>query len=110
MLASEGDFQVEKTQTKLLKLMNMFVLRNAFGRQRESFESDIKIDLVTFSKPYHAVFIRAPVIERVWGNCRALARLENKIILAQQGNLIAATFHPELTDDLRIHKYFLEMI
>ncbi len=110
VLAEQGDFEVGKTETKLLQLMEMRVNRNAFGRQRESFESDINIALKGFSKPYHAVFIRAPAIERVWGKCRALAKLENKIILAQQGNLIAAAFHPELTDDMRIHKYFLEMI
>jgi 5'-phosphate synthase pdxT subunit len=108
VLASLGDSEVEKTGTKLLKLMDMRVTRNAFGRQRESFESEVRIE--GFAEPYHAVFIRAPLIEKVWGNCRVLAELEGKIIMAKQGNLIAATFHPELTTDLRIHKYFLEMI
>ena len=63
-----------------------------------------------FTSPYHAVFIRAPVIEKVWGNCKILAKLEDKIILVQQGHLLAASFHPELTTDMRVHKYFLEMI
>ena len=108
VLAKEGDLEVEETETELLRLMDMRVLRNAFGRQRESFESDIRIK--GFKGPYHAVFIRAPVIEKVWGECKVLATFENKIIMAQQGNLIAVVFHPELTDDLRIHKYFLEMI
>ncbi len=110
ILAHEGDFEVEKTETILLKLMDMRVKRNAFGRQRESFESDISIDLPGFTSPYHAVFIRAPMIERVWGKCKILATLEDKIILVQQGNLIAGAFHPELTDDMRLHKYFLELI
>lgn len=111
-LATEGDLEVEKTDTKLLRLMDMRVKRNAFGRQRESFEADIKIEVKNkdFEEPYHAVFIRAPVIEKVWGKCRPLARLEDKIVLAKQGNLVAAAFHPELTDDLRVHKYFLEMV
>jgi 5'-phosphate synthase pdxT subunit len=110
VLASEGDIEVDKTQTELLKLMNMRVIRNAYGSQRESFESDITINAEGFSEPYHAVFIRAPVIGRIWGECRSLATLEGRIILARQGNLIAAAFHPELTDDMRIHKYFLELV
>ena len=107
VLASEGDLEVDKTQTKLIGLMTMRVTRNAFGRQRESFESEINVALNGFDKPYHAVFIRAPVIEKVWGKCKALAKMEDKIILAQQGNLLAAAFHPELTVDMRLHKYFL---
>ena len=108
VLAKEGDSETDKTETKLLRLMDMKVIRNAFGRQGESFESDITI--TGFSEPYHAVFIRAPLIEKVWGKCRSLAKIEDKIVMAQQGNLVAAAFHPELTDDLRVHKYFLEMI
>ena len=110
MLATEGDSEVKKTNTKLLKLMDMAVDRNYFGRQRESFESDIKINLPGFIDPFHAVFIRAPVIVRIWGKCKALSKLKSKIIFAQQDNLVAAAFHPELTNDLRIHKYFLGII
>ena len=99
---------MDKTETRLLKLMTMRVTRNAFGRQRESFESEVEIE--GFDSTYHAVFIRAPLIEKVWGNCSILAKLENKIIMARQDNLLAATFHPELTTDLRVHKYFLNMI
>lgn len=108
VLAKEGDAEVEKTETQLLKLMDMRVIRNAFGRQAESFESDIKIE--GFNNKYHAVFIRAPVIEQVWGDCKVLAKLEDKIVLAQQDHLLAAAFHPELTSDMRLHKYFLEMV
>lgn len=108
VLAKKGDEEVQQTDTELLKLMDMTVTRNAFGSQRVSFESDI--DIEDFTTPYHAVFIRAPVIEHVSSKCRILAKLENKIVFAQQGYLLAAAFHPELTDDLRIHKYFLEMI
>ena len=93
---------------RLLELMDMQVTRNAFGRQKESFEQTIELD--DFKEPYNAVFIRAPVIEKTWNNCKALAKIENKIIMARQDNILALSFHPELTDDLRIHRYFLDMI
>ena len=93
---------------KLFSAMDMKVRRNAFGRQKESFECDIHIN--GFSEPYNAVFIRAPIIENVWGKCKVLAKIENKIIMARQNNLLALSFHPELTNDIRIHKYFLDMI
>jgi 5'-phosphate synthase pdxT subunit len=93
---------------KLLSAMDMKVKRNAFGRQKDSFEYNITID--GFSKPYNAVFIRAPVIEKVWGDCKILAKIKNKIIMARQNNFLAISFHPELTEDTRIQQYFLEMI
>ena len=93
---------------KLLSAMKMQVTRNAFGRQKESFEKNIEIE--GFSKLYNAVFIRAPVIEKVWDNCKILAKIDKKIVMARQDNFLALSFHPELTDDLRIHKYFLDII
>jgi 5'-phosphate synthase pdxT subunit len=97
----------DSKDVKFLSAMNMQVKRNAFGRQRESFEKNINIkDLI---EPYNAVFIRAPVIEKVWGNCQILAKVDKKIVMARQYKLLALSFHPELTDDLRIHKYFLNM-
>ncbi|MDI6916283.1 MAG: pyridoxal 5'-phosphate synthase glutaminase subunit PdxT [Thermoplasmatales archaeon] len=93
---------------KHLGLMNMGVKRNAFGRQKESFEADIKIKW--FRKDYHGVFIRAPIITHVYGECRTLARFENRIVMAQEDNKIALSFHPELTNDTRIHRYFLSLI
>ena len=99
----------EKTEdVKLLKVMNIKVKRNAFGRQKESFENEIIIN--GFEKPYTAVFIRGPIIEKVWGNCKPLAKVDNKIVMARQERFLALSFHPELTEDLRIHKYFLNMI
>ena len=106
ILASE--MTDDTKDVKLLSAMDMHVKRNAFGRQRESFEKNI--DVKGFSEPYNAVFIRAPVIKKVWGNCEILAEVDKKIVMARQGNLLALSFHPELTDDLRIHKYFLDMI
>ena len=92
---------------KLLKAIDMQVKRNAFGRQRESFEKTIEIS--GFSKPYNAVFIRAPEIKKVWGKCKILSKIDKKIIMARQNNMLALSFHPELTEDFRIHKYFLDM-
>jgi 5'-phosphate synthase pdxT subunit len=108
LLAKEGDDQVSKTETKLLGLMDMAVDRNAFGRQRESFEADIKID--GLNTPFHAVFIRAPAITKVWGKCKVLSKFEDKIIVAKQGNLLALAFHPELTKDPRLHSILVQMI
>lgn len=105
LLAKEGDNQVAKTRTELIGVMDMAVDRNAFGRQRESFETDLKLD--GFSTPLHAVFIRAPAITRTWGKTKALGRLEDKIVAAQQGRCLALAFHPELTPDTRIHERFL---
>ena len=87
----------------------MKVLRNVYGRQVDSFEVDLNIPEIG-KKPYRAVFIRAPVIEKVWGNTRVWLRYGNEIIGAKKGNMIALTFHPELTDDSRIHEYFIKMI
>ena len=92
---------------KLLKLIDMKVARNAFGRQKQSFESYILIK--GFKENYCAVFIRAPAIKEVWGDCKILSEIKKNIIMVRQDNLIALSFHPELTDDLRIHKYFLDM-
>lgn len=105
MLSSE--ISDDSKDVKLLSAMNMQVKRNAFGRQRESFEKNI--DIKDFTEPYNAVFIRAPVIEKVWGNCQILAKIDKKIVMARQDKLLALSFHPEITDDLRIHKYFLNM-
>jgi len=93
---------------KLLNTMDMKVERNAFGRQKESFEKPI--DILGFSSAYNAVFIRAPIINKIWGKCKVLAKIDKKIVMARQDNSLAISFHPELTSDLRIHKYFLDMI
>jgi len=95
-------------EIKCLNAMNIYVKRNAFGRQKESFEQEIKIK--GFSKTYNAVFIRAPIIEKIYNNCEILAKIKDKIIMVRQDKFLAISFHPELTDDLRIHKYFLDII
>jgi len=117
LLAREGDKQVEETETKLLGVMDMATNRNAFGRQRESFEADLDVAGVG---PFHAVFIRAPAILRTWGACKPLATLplaealpgvgRAPIVAAREGNRWALAFHPELTDDLRLHAAFVDTV
>lgn len=99
----------------LLGLMDINVERNAFGRQVESFEVDLDIPALAIidpgNPPFHGVFIRAPLIESIQGEALALATLEDgRIIAAQQGHLLATSFHPELTGDDRFHRYFLALV
>lgn len=108
LLAKNGDEQVEKTNQVLLGLMDIKVNRNAFGRQKESFES--MIGFVGFSEPFRALFIRAPCITDCGKNVEILSKYNDIIVAARQNNLLALAFHPELTDDPRIHHYFLKMI
>lgn len=93
----------------LLGLMDVTVQRNGFGRQRESFEADLPVPDLG-EEPVRAVFIRAPFIERAGPGVRAMASLDGKVVLARQGRFLAAAFHPELTDDPRLHRYFLEKV
>ncbi|GIX05911.1 MAG: pyridoxal 5'-phosphate synthase subunit PdxT [Candidatus Poribacteria bacterium] len=92
-----------------LGVMDVRVVRNSFGRQVDSFEADIPVPSLG-EPPFHAVFIRAPHIESVGPEVEVLATLDDRIVLAQQGPLLAAAFHPELTEDRRIHNYFLELL
>ncbi len=104
-----------RRQQPLLELMDITVERNAFGRQVASFEIDIDVPVLheldpQDNYPFHAVFIRAPLIETVGGTAQILATLpDNRIVAAQQGNLLATSFHPELTADDRFHRYFLTL-
>jgi len=91
-----------------LGLMDIAVSRNAFGPQRESFEADL--DFKGLDRPYRAVFIRAPLIVGTGQGVEVLARLEQGAVAARQKNLLALAFHPELTDDSRIHRIFLDML
>lgn len=94
----------------ILGLMDITVNRNAFGRQIDSFEVDLDIAGLE-GAPFHAVFIRAPSVEEVGQEVDVLARLENGTIVAvQQGHWLATAFHPELTNDLRLHQHFYAMV
>ncbi|RPJ50803.1 MAG: pyridoxal 5'-phosphate synthase glutaminase subunit PdxT [Chloroflexi bacterium] len=99
----------------LLGLMDIQVERNHFGRQVASFETDLSVPELSRVEPgertFHAVFIRAPLIESVGPSACPLARLEDgRIVAARQGNLLATSFHPELSGDDRFHRYFIEVI
>lgn len=92
-----------------LELMDITVRRNAFGRQVDSFEADLAVPVLG-EEPFHAVFIRAPLIERIGKGVEILARLQGEtVVAARQGNLLATAFHPELTGDDRFHRYFLTL-
>ncbi len=99
----------------LLNLMNIIVARNAFGPQIASFETNLYVAALSLVdpsfKPFRGIFIRAPLIESVGGDARALATLEDgRIVAAQQGHFLATSFHPELTRDDRFHRYFLALV
>jgi 5'-phosphate synthase pdxT subunit len=91
-----------------LGLMNIKVERNAFGRQKESFE--VNLPIAGVAPDFPAVFIRAPYIMEVGENGEILSKYEEKIVAAREGHYLAAAFHPELTEDFRFHKYFLDMV
>jgi 5'-phosphate synthase pdxT subunit len=94
--------------------IDMVVRRNAFGRQVDSFEADLAMPGMG-NAPMHAVFIRAPWVESVGDQVEVLGRVEGgpatgRIVAVQQGNLLATSFHPELTGDSRVHRYFVELV
>ena len=91
-----------------LGLMDIKVERNAFGRQKDSFE--VELPVAGVAADYPAVFIRAPYIMEVGENAQVLAKYEEKIVAAREGHYLAAAFHPELTEDARMHQYFVEMV
>ncbi|MCD6309611.1 MAG: pyridoxal 5'-phosphate synthase glutaminase subunit PdxT [Candidatus Eremiobacteraeota bacterium] len=91
-----------------LELMNITARRNAYGRQNESFEEDIEIPVLG-KKPFPGIFIRAPLIVDVGKKVEILGKHNGSIIAAREGNFLVSTFHPELTDDIRFHRYFISM-
>ncbi len=93
----------------LLRLMDITVLRNAYGRQVDSFEADLEVPVLG-SPPLRAVFIRAPLIEETGPNVDVLASLDGRPVLAREGGLLVSSFHPELAPDDRVHRYFLDLI
>ena len=92
-----------------LGIMDVEVNRNSFGRQKESFETDLEVPKLG-ADPFPAVFIRAPHIVRIGPEVEVLSQLDDKIVAVQQGNKLAVSFHPELTNDNRVHEYFVNLI
>ncbi|WEG12772.1 pyridoxal 5'-phosphate synthase glutaminase subunit PdxT [Pullulanibacillus sp. KACC 23026] len=100
--------RIEGQKGPHLALMDIDVRRNAFGRQVQSFEAELKVEDV--ADDFVGVFIRAPYILSVGSDVQVLAKYEDKIVAARQGNYLTAAFHPELTDDYRMHQYFVNMV
>ncbi|MGA7228559.1 MAG: pyridoxal 5'-phosphate synthase glutaminase subunit PdxT [Acidimicrobiia bacterium] len=92
----------------LLGVLDVVVRRNAFGRQNDSFESDLEVD--GLEGPVHGVFIRAPWVEKVGAEVEVLAEIGHHPVMVRQGNLLASSFHPELTGDGRLHQMLLDLI
>ncbi len=103
------DRVVGDTDQPLLDLLDVQVERNSFGRQRDSFEAVISMDSLNIPK-FNGVFIRAPSISEVGENAEVISKFNEKIVAVKQGNMLGTAFHPELTQDVSLHKYFVNMI
>ena len=103
------DRVVGSTDQPLLDLLNVDVERNSFGRQRDSFEAEISMDAINIPK-FNGVFIRAPSIPEVGDNVDIIAKFNEKIVAVKQGNILATAFHPELTTDVSLHKFFVKIL
>lgn len=102
------DRVVGNTMQKLVGLLDITVERNAFGRQRDSFETIIDIEGI--ADRFKGVFIRAPIITEYGNNVKPISKLGNKIVAVKQDNIIGTSFHPELADDTRVHEYLIKMV
>jgi len=103
------DRVVGETNQPTLGVLDAVVERNAFGRQRESFEADLVIPAIEKGK-FRGIFIRAPVVKETGPNVQILSRLNDSIVAVRQGTILGTSFHPELTNDSRLHQYFLRMV
>ena len=103
-----NDKVVGKIDQPLLNILDIKLERNSFGRQRESFESDISLDSIGIPK-FNGVFIRAPSISDVGSDVEVLSKFNDKIIAVKKNNVIGVAFHPELTTDISLHKYFVNL-
>ncbi len=93
----------------LLDFLDVKIERNSFGRQRDSFESEISMEKIGIPK-FHGVFIRAPSIIETGRNIEVISKFNEKIVAVKQGKILGTSFHPELTDDLSLHKYFVNLV
>ena len=97
------------TEQPLLDMLDVEIERNSFGRQKDSFQAEISLDPIGISS-FQGVFIRAPAILTSGSNVEVLSKFNEKIIAVKQGNILATSFHPELTQNISLHKHFVEMI
>ncbi len=110
LLAHEVDADSRGEQQPLLDMMDISVRRNAFGSQLDSFEADLDVPELS-DEPIHAVFIRAPIVTETGAQVDVLARLDDgRVVAVRQGNLLATSFHPELTDDETFHRWFVDLV
>jgi len=110
MLSKTADDRVVgKTDQPLLDLFDIKLERNSFGRQKESFEANISMSSINIPK-FNGVFIRAPSVSDVGLGVEVLARFNEKIVAVKKGNMLGVAFHPELTEDVSLHKYFINLI
>lgn len=110
MLSKTADDRVMgKTDQPLLDILDIKLERNSFGRQRESFEADIAMDSINIPK-FTGVFIRAPSVSDVGSDVEILSKFNERIVAVKKGNVIGTSFHPELTEDISLHKYFVNLI
>jgi len=103
------DRVVGEMDQPLLDLLDVKVERNTFGRQRDSFESEISMDKIGIPT-FHGVFIRAPSITETGKNVEVISKFNEKIVAVKQGKILGTSFHPELTSDLSLHKYFVNLV
>jgi 5'-phosphate synthase pdxT subunit len=108
LLSKRIDAGAEQGGQPTLGLLDVAVVRNGFGRQLDSFEADLNIK--GLDAPLRAIFIRAPFIKDIGESVDVLTMVDDRIVMVQQGNILAAAFHPELLDDDRIHAYFLDTV
>jgi pyridoxal 5'-phosphate synthase pdxT subunit len=101
------DRVIGQTKQKLLSLLNIVVERNAFGRQKDSFEADMEIPLMG-KKPFKGIFIRAPIVSKAEAGVQVIAKMEDKVVAVKQDNIIATAFHPELGSDIRFHVHLIK--
>ena len=104
-----SDRIVGKTDQPLLDVLDITLERNSFGRQKESFEASLSLDSINISK-FNGVFIRAPSISDVGSDIEILSKFNEKIVAVKKGNVIGTSFHPELTQDISLHKYFVNLV
>ena len=110
MLSKTADDRViGKTDQPLLEFLDIKIERNSFGRQKDSFEADISMDLIDIPK-FNGVFIRAPSVTETGSDVEVLSKFNEKIIAVKKGNVIGTSFHPELTYDVSLHKYFVNFV
>ena len=104
-----SDRVLGKTNQPLLDLLEIKIERNSFGRQRESFEAEVSMDSISIPK-FRGIFIRAPSVSELSSDVEVLAKFNEKIVAIKKGNIIGTSFHPELTSDVSLHKYFVNLV